>query len=40
MPIGNGGDRIEAKGRTLANMAHLKKVSFKLRLKITVWPTH
>jgi hypothetical protein len=31
MPIGNGGDGIEAKSRTVANMAHLKKriVQFK-----------
>jgi hypothetical protein len=26
MPIGNGGGGIDAKGRSLANMAHLKKV--------------
>jgi hypothetical protein len=37
MPIGNGrGLGITAKGRPLANMAHLKKVVFKFKLKKTV----
>jgi hypothetical protein len=41
MPIGNGrGVRIAAKGRPLANMAHLKRVLLMLKLKKTVWPTH
>jgi hypothetical protein len=40
MPIGNGGGGIDAKGRSLTNMAHLKKVTLKLKLKTTVSPTH
>jgi hypothetical protein len=33
MPIANRGGKTAAKGRTLANMTHLKKLSLKLKLK-------
>jgi hypothetical protein len=36
MPIVNGGDGIAAKGRPLANMAHLKRSIVEVRAEKTV----